>query len=172
MPRSTIGGTTVLALFAVLLWPTSANALGEPKYISTTPAQGDFVLAANGKTIPMVVSDSDWPGVVKAAGDLSEDVGRVTGHNSSVIKSDAPAADEVVLIGTIGKSPLIDSLIKRHKLDVSGITGHWESAVTMVVEHPMKGVRRALVIAGAWFTVSVNAWVAVPPLLVAVIANL
>jgi len=149
MPRSTIGGTTVLALFAVLLWPTSANALGEPKYISTTPAQGDFVLAANGKTIPMVVSDSDWPGVVKAAGDLSEDVGRVTGHNSSVIKSDAPAADEVVLIGTIGKSPLIDSLIKRHKLDVSGITGHWESAVTMVVEHPMKGVRRALVIAGA-----------------------
>ena len=55
----------------------------------------------------------------------------------------------MVLIGTIGKSPLIDALIKRHKLDVSGIAGQWESAVTTIVEHPMQGVRRALVIAGA-----------------------
>jgi hypothetical protein len=44
---------------------------------------------------------------------------------------------------------LIDALVSNHKLDVSGIAGKWESAVTTVVEHPMKGVRRALVIAGA-----------------------
>ena len=121
MTRSTIAGTTVLVLFAIALSPRSANALGEPKYVSTSPATGDFVLAANGKVVSLVVSDSDWPGVVRAVGDLGQDAGRVTGHDAPVIKSDAPAADEVVLIGTIGKSPLIDSLIKRHKLDVSGI---------------------------------------------------
>ena len=120
--------------------PALANALGEQKYVSTSPAPADFVLAENGKAVSLVVSDSDWPGVVRAVGDLSEDVGRVTGHNAPVIKSDAPAMGEVVLIGTIGKSPLIDSLIKRHKLDVSGIAGQWESAVTTVVDHPMKGV--------------------------------
>ena len=43
------------------------------------------------------------------------------GARRTGIKSDAAAGDEVVLIGTIGKSPLIDSLIKRHKLDISGI---------------------------------------------------
>jgi hypothetical protein len=149
MPRFTIGGTIVLALFSIALWPTSANALGEPKYVSTSPSPAGFVLAENGNAVSLVVSGSDWPGVVRAVGDLSEDVGRVTGHNAPVIKSDAPAAEEMVLIGTIGKSPLIDSLIKRHKLDVSGIAGQWESAVTAVVDHPMKGVRRALVIAGA-----------------------
>ncbi len=149
MTRFTIAGTTVLVLFTIALWPASANALGEPKYVSTSPAPADFVLAENGNAASFVVSDSDWPGVIRAVSDLGADVGRVTGHDAPVIKSDAPAADEVVLIGTIGKSPLIDSLIKRHKLDVSGIAGQWESAVTTVVEHPMKGVRRALVIAGA-----------------------
>jgi Glycosyl hydrolase family 115/Gylcosyl hydrolase family 115 C-terminal domain len=149
MSRFTIAGTAVLAFFAIALWPTAANALGEPKYVSTSPAPGEFVLVANGQAAPLVVSDEDWPGVVRAAGDLSLDVGRVTGRDASVIKSDAPKGDEVVLIGTIGRSPLIDSLIRRHKLDVSGIQGQWEAAVTTVVEHPMPGVRRALVIAGA-----------------------
>jgi hypothetical protein len=39
--------------------------------------------------------------------------------------------------------------VRKHKLDVSGIAGMWESAVTAVVERPMPGIRRALVIAGA-----------------------
>ncbi len=36
-----------------------------------------------------------------------------------------------------------------YKLDVSGIAGQWESAVTTIVDQPLPGVRRALVIAGA-----------------------
>ena len=36
----------------------------------------------------------------------------MTGHDAPVIKSDATTGGEVVLIGTIGKSPLIDALIK------------------------------------------------------------
>jgi len=149
----------LLFLFVLLVGPRTANALGEPKYVSTTPAAGDFVLAANGQAATLEVSGKDWPGVVRAVGDLSLDVGRVTGHDAPVIKSgaagelakDRRTADggEVVLIGTIGKSPLIDSLVRKHKLDVSGIEGQWEAAVTTVVEHPMPGVRRALVIAGA-----------------------
>ncbi len=149
MNRFTIAGVAVFAVIAGVILPVSAHALGEPKYVSTSPAPGDFVLAANGHPATLVVSDQDWPGVVRAVGDLGQDVGRVTGHEAPVVKSDAPEGDDLVLIGTIGKSPLIDLLIKRHKLDVSGIAGQWEAAVTTVVDHPMKGVRRALVVAGA-----------------------
>ncbi len=138
-----------LVLFAITLWPKEGNALGGPKYVSTSPSPAAFVLAANGEAAPLVVSDEDWPGVIRAAGDLSRDVGRVTGHDAPLIKSRPPAGIDVVLIGTIGNSPLIDELVRRHKLDVSGIQGQWESAVTTVVERPMPGVRRALVIAGA-----------------------
>jgi hypothetical protein len=142
-------GTAILVFLGIGLLPRVGNALGERKYVSASPGPGDFVLAANGQAAPLVVSGEDWPGVVRAVGDLSRDVGRVTGHDAPVVKNGAPAGDEVVLIGTIGRSPLIDALVRRHKLDVSGIEGQWEAAVTTVVEHPMPGVRRALVIAGA-----------------------
>ena len=142
-------GIAGVVLLAALLRPVAAHALGEPQYVSTSPVNGDFVLEADGKVAPLVVNDQDWPGVVRAVGDLSQDVGRVTGHDAQVVKGKVPAGNNAVLIGTIGRSPLIDSLVKRHKLDVSGIAGKWESAVTTVVERPMPGVRRALVIAGA-----------------------
>src|ERR1700733_2375335 len=134
----------------VLLITVRAWGLGEKSYVSTTPVQGGFVLYTSGKAATLVVSDADWPGVVRAVGDLSADVGRVTGHSALVIKDvGAARGEDVVLIGTIGKSPLIDALVKAKKLDVSGIEGKWESAVTTVIERPMPGVKRALVIAGA-----------------------
>jgi hypothetical protein len=140
----------VLLVIAVLLCAGRAWALGEPRYVSTTPVQGGFVLYTSGKAAPLVVSDADWPGVVRAAGDLGADVERVTGHAAEVLKDTGAAkGEDVVLIGTIGKSPLIDALVKAKKLDVSGIAGKWESAVTTIVERPMPGVKRALVIAGA-----------------------
>ncbi len=134
-----------MLLIAARVW-----ALGEKQYVSATPVQGGFVLYTSEKAAPLVVSDADWPGVMRAVGDLSADVGRVTGHAAPVTKNiSAAKGEDVVLIGTIGKSPLIDALVKAKKLDVSGIAGKWESAVTTIVERPMPGVKRALVIAGA-----------------------
>ena len=104
----------------VLLMAVRAWALGERQYVSTTPVKGGFVLYTSGKAAPLVVSDADWPGVVRAVGDLSADVERVTGHACGVVKDvGAAKGDDVVLIGTIGKSPLIDALVKAKKLDVS-----------------------------------------------------
>ncbi len=135
---------------AVLLAPVRAWGLGGPPYVSSTPVQGGFVLYTSQKPTPLLVSDQDWPGVVRAVGDLSADVQRVTGDAAPVVKETAAAkGEDVVIIGTIGKSPLIDALVRAHKLDVSDVAGKWESAVTTIVERPMPGVRRALVIAGA-----------------------
>lgn len=140
------------ALFAFVVAPLATHALGEPKYVSPSPTPGGFVLAANGKAATLVVSSADWPGVIRAARDLSQDVGRVTGRDAPLVQAageSIPRGIDVVLIGTIGKSPLIDALVARHKLDVAGIAGQWESAVTTIVDRPMPGIRRALVIAGA-----------------------
>ena len=127
-----------------------ARALGGPVYVRGTLGAGDFALVQHGAATPLLVDASDWPGVVRAVGDLSEDVKRVTDVQPIVIeKAGGQQGRDVVLIGTIGKSAPIDELIRRHRLDVSGISGRWESAVTAIVEHPMPGVGRALVIAGS-----------------------
>ena len=55
----------------------------------------------------------------------------------------------MVLIGTVGKSPLIDQLARAGKIDVSGIRGKWESFFLQTVANPLPGIDSALVIAGS-----------------------
>lgn len=55
----------------------------------------------------------------------------------------------VIIAGTIGKSDVINALVSSHKLDVSGIKNRWESFVSQVIDKPLPGVDRALVIAGS-----------------------
>ncbi len=117
-------------------------------YVSTSA--GDFPLAVSGSVASLVVSANDWPGVKRAAGSLQSDLGKVVGAEPTLdTAGQVPAASEVVLIGTIGKSTLIDQLVTDGKLDVSQVTGKWESFVTAVVDAPVSGVAQALVIAGS-----------------------
>jgi hypothetical protein len=94
--------------------------------------------------VPVVVSPEDHPGVVRVAGDLRDDIERVTG-----VRPGSAVAREVVLVGTIGRSPLIDALVASGKLDVRGVRGKWETSLQTVVERPMPGVERAFVVAGS-----------------------
>ena len=141
----------LVVLFSVCLGCiTRADALGGPKYVTGTRTAETFPLVQNGAAAPLVVGAEDWPGVTRAVGDLAEDVQRVTADWPAVVHDPKGLrGGDVVLIGTIGKSSIIDDLIRRHKLDVTGVVGKWESAVTTVVDRPMPGVSRALVIAGS-----------------------
>jgi hypothetical protein len=110
---------------------------------------GRFTLSAAGRSAPIVVSSQDWAGVIRAVHSVSADVGRVTGHASAVSLDVLPASQQVVVAGTLGRSPLLDGLARRGAIDTSGVTGRWETWLTQVVERPWPGVGRALVIAGS-----------------------
>src|SRR5688572_12044045 len=118
-------------------------------YVTTTRASGALTLASRGAVIPLHVSSSDYVGVRRAAGDLRADVERVTGVAPTLATDTLPRAREIVLIGTIGRSPLIDSLVAERKLDVRQVAGRWETFVLQVVERPRRGIDRALVITGS-----------------------
>jgi len=111
-------------------------------------AQETFPLADHGRATPLLVSDGDHAGVVRAVGDLRADVERVTGLAPPIAGAGTRGA-RAVIIGTIGHSPLIDSLVAHGRLDVRDVRGKWESYRREVVSHPLPGVERALVIAGS-----------------------
>jgi hypothetical protein len=119
------------------------------EYVSERGGDGRFALAAEGRTAPLHVSAAEHAGVVRAARDLVADVRRVTGTAPALAVGAVPPARAVVLIGTLGRDSAIDGLARAGKLDVSGVAGRWEAFVLQVVDRPMPGVDRALVIVGS-----------------------
>ncbi|QJX48933.1 glycosyhydrolase [Hymenobacter taeanensis] len=147
-PRWLFGAFLLLLLAYAQSWADTPTGLSE-QYVSAKKSKGSFTLAASGKTAPLFVSSSDWSGVLRAAKDLQADINRVTKLQPTLTTDQAPKGKEVVLIGTLGKSSLIDQLVQSKKLDVSGIAGKWEVSLVQVVEKPLPGIDRALVIAGS-----------------------
>ena len=92
-----------------------------------------FIIADNGKVAPIVVDGNDWSGVRRAASDLADDIGKVTGVKSAVYPN-SPIKKGNIIAGTIGKSKLIDALIDKGKLHVDSVKGEWESYVTDVID--------------------------------------
>ncbi len=144
-------GVIFLLLFSIILTTDSAYAveIDCTSYISTRKCSGCYALSVNGKSAPLYVSSNDYWGVVRAAKDLQSDIKKVTNAEPSLSQDALPKSKSVVFIGTIGKSPVIDRLIKDGKINVTGIKGKWESYIIKVVNHPFPGVDRGLAIVGS-----------------------
>jgi len=133
----------------VLFLALNASANGQTTYITNTAAEKQFTLSISNGSPAMVISPEDYPGVITALNNLKTDIGKVTGREPVIKYTNKPDQKEIVIVGTIGISPLIDQLIKNKKIDVKTISGKWESFVIQTVDSPLPGVEKALVIAGS-----------------------
>ncbi|WP_426167647.1 glycosyl hydrolase 115 family protein [Pseudoduganella sp. R-34] len=128
-----------------------AHALGQKPFVATeraAAAPGSVVLVEAGRASTLYVDAGDHAGVLHAAASLQEDIGQVSGVWPALEKS-TPRGKDVIIIGTLGKSRLVDGLVKAGKLDAKAIVGKWEGWLVQSVAEPMPGVERALVIAGS-----------------------
>ena len=132
-----------------LLLPGLIFALGKPRYVETTGGRGSFPIVREKKASAIYVDASDYAGVVRAVNNLKADVVRVSGVAPVIVHDEAGLGAHAVIAGTIGKSALVDRLIRERKMDVSQVAGKWEAFVIEVVAKPMPGVDSALVIAGS-----------------------
>jgi hypothetical protein len=115
-----------------------------------TPASRAFPLVTYGHATPIFVEAGSPETVRTVVGAFAEDVERVTGVRPAILNSLTPSTHgDLVIVGVVGQSATLDRLERAGKLDTRAIEGKWESAVTTVVERPLPGVRRALVIAGS-----------------------
>src|ERR1700746_665483 len=78
-----------------------ALAIGQPSYVETTWHRGDFSIVRLQVATPLYVDANDYPGVIRAAGDLQQDIIRVTAFAPPVLRGQ-PAGPLAIIIGTIG----------------------------------------------------------------------
>ena len=123
--------------------------LATDSYVSSTPRRDRFPLSADGRAAPLIVSANDHPGVRRAAADLRADIERASAGAPTLWVDSVPNARAVVIIGTLGRNPMIDRLVRERKLDARGLVGKWETFVIQVVAAPTPGIDHALVIAGS-----------------------
>jgi hypothetical protein len=135
-------------IFLAPLAPCRA-ALGDPECATDQHSPGAVALARPGMVSPIWASDNDWPGVLRAGRDLQSDMARVTGITPIFGTGRPSPSADAVIVGTIGRSALIDGLAAAGKIDISEVRGKWESFLFQVVDNPLPGIARALVIAGS-----------------------
>ncbi len=142
----------LLFLISLLFLPMLASnsfALGDASYVSETKTRDSMCLVDGNKKAAIYVAENDLLGVARATTDLQKDIERVTGEQAPIINELPKKAKQLVIIGTLGASTVIDELVAKGKIDISEINGVWEGTLIQLVKNPMKGVDQALVIVGS-----------------------
>lgn len=139
---------SLLAAALLAAAPSSASACEAAVASCASESAGSFRLIAGGVPTPVIVEAGAGTAVRHAAGNFAEDLGRVGGTEAQVVEAStgAPAA---VIVGVAGTGGLVDTLAAAGKIDLSQVIGRWEAFGQFVVDDPLPGVERALVIAGA-----------------------
>lgn len=114
-----------------------------------TAADGSLRLIADGSAVPVIAEPGTDPAVMHAARNLAADLGRVGGTAPQVLGDVPPSTGTAIIVGVAGAGGLVDSLAASGRIDLSQVTGRWEAFGQFVVDRPLPGLDRALVIAGA-----------------------
>jgi hypothetical protein len=138
-----------LAGLGIFIFISNGFALGQIQYVDKVDGPGGFPIVQQGITANLFVDSNDFAGVTRATADLQADIVRVTGLAPTITYNEKDPGKNVIIIGTIGKSRILDRLISAHKIDVSQIAGKWESFFIQVVPEPLPGVANGLVIVGS-----------------------
>jgi hypothetical protein len=138
-----------ITAFLLLFMPVVVSSQTGSLNITTQKEHGSFTISSGKRTAQMLISEKDEPGVVRAFKDLQSDIKSVTGNLPVLSFNKNRSHYDVIIAGTIGKSPLIDDLIRKGKIRIDDISGKWETYVIQVVDKPFPGVGKGLVIAGS-----------------------
>lgn len=140
---------TILFLFSLSSTISAQNISPINISFSGKYSTGAFPLVTKGIAATIYTDKSDATVVGIAANALKNDIKSVTTRSPEINVTGKLNSTMGILIGTIGKSALIDQLILQRKINVDGIIGKWESFSIAVLDDPKPGMKQALVIAGS-----------------------
>ncbi|HEY8614792.1 glycosyl hydrolase 115 family protein [Phenylobacterium sp.] len=137
------------AILLLLALASPGLACEAPVSACARPLPGAFPLIERGRPAAVYVDPAADPAVRHVAEAFAGDLARVAGRAPARAADPASATGPLVIIGVLGRSPVIDSLIATGKIPAPDLAGQWEAYRQVVVERPFPGVPRALVIVGS-----------------------
>jgi hypothetical protein len=143
--------TLIILLHFIFSGVTVAQTVGTfPSCIVEKPANKKDFPVVSTKGIASVINYdiSDFTGVIRAVHDLQNDIESVTGKRPALVTNNE-VSDYEIIIGTLGKSKLIDELVSSGKLDVKDLGVKWESFIIATIPNPVENAKNSLVIVGS-----------------------
>ena len=129
--------------------PLLAQKTGRPFQVKYHYNGKYFPLVYKGKAATLFTDRAEADVVDIAAAAWSKDIKLLTSVTPAIDSIHQKLGTYPVIAGTIGRSALIDQLIKSKKISAGKVKGKWETFSIAVVSHPFKNVKRALVIYGS-----------------------
>lgn len=152
MKRSSALAFLLLAGFCwlALSAPGAAQSFPHAQLARFDQATADSLpLILNGQATPILLDPGDEKTLGASVEAFAGDIEKVTGHRPQILSTlPSPAPLTLIVVGTV-HSRLIAQLGAEQHLPLAQIAGKWESAATSVVNTPLPGVQRALVVAGS-----------------------
>lgn len=135
-------------IFLLLIFPVFSFAQIEVSNQIKNEKQ-HFSIVKGNSVVCILYDTSDDILIQKSAAFLAGDIEKVTGKNPEIISSKDKAKGDLIIIGSVGNSPLIEQLITTKKLNVDAIRDQWERYIIQTIRNPFPGVDQALVIVGS-----------------------
>jgi hypothetical protein len=135
-------------LACLLVLVVGCQILFSQQIVLTNGDANSFSLAASNVATIYVDANDDWL-AGKAAALLQNDIEMVTGKKPGLQRQLSVPVSNLIIIGTMNRSPLVQKLVEEKKLDLSAIQGKWEAFQIQTVLQPLPGIGKALVITGS-----------------------
>lgn len=117
--------------------------------VDKASGDNDFSLVDKKHKVVLYYDAKDELVVGKTTKLLADDIYRVTNQTIKVgITNDSPSP-YCIIAGTVGKNRWIDKIVKEGQINVSSLVPRWESYAVQVVQNPLPGIKKALVIVGS-----------------------
>lgn len=108
-----------------------------------------FTVCDEKNMVEILVEAEAFEGVKRIAGKLQQDFKLVFGRMPKLVTAENVKAEQVILVATLGHSPLMEQLQERENLPAARIAGRRECYFWKFVPNPLPGVKQALLICGS-----------------------
>ena len=137
----------IYSLFFFLL--TAFDTAGQELQFADTGKHGYFPLIGGNQPIRLLTDSRDAKVVALSTAAFAGDYALLSNHAKLEISNKSDWKGNRIVVGTIGQSAFIDTLIKLRAIKADSLKGQWERFSIQVIDNPFSPAHRLLVIAGS-----------------------